>query len=622
MAIEQYTDVKTKQLRGGMQTSVEKAQLPPGSFSDVQNLRPKHPGFIKRPGMRKLHTTADGTNQVLSMYQFDKSRVTDSHFFAQMSDGDLLEFSGTPPTVVTGAFGSEVFSGGASQIAASYGNINDVMIYSDGIDQHQIYAGSGSYVDKFILYNGTSTIPDIPLLGKDYTDEVMDEVTTRYADLSSLSTVSTGYDCWFIRTQMPITSIAYELALYNGTASTASVEYWSDSSAWTDVTGLADTTTVSGCTLGQNGSYTWTAPTDEMSKYQYAGSGFWYRIGLATGATDATTHLYKVTFGTEFQDVRNVWDGVPQDCVECQVYDGSVYFIHGSTAVSVSEMDATYKVYMACTDPALGFYIDGGSVPNEDTTTVIDELYYWNGAAWRGVVADDGNTLSDDTNGMTEPGWLYFPKTTQDPEPLQFRGTQYYAYWYYYTITTTSGVTEDSNVGIQSMPYFDVEEFGKSKTNCIWKDRALYTFDKWSEYIYVSRNNLPMVLNGSDYGILEAGDGRANAIVAMRRFHNELLVWQEEVGNEGGCITLFEGFSPVTFGKLVLSTKIGAMNNNAVAIVDGVLTSTATNEQIKTLAFFLSRYGVGVTDGRTTTMISDDVGNYFDTTDDDCIRRG
>jgi hypothetical protein len=132
-----------------------------------------------------------------------------------------------------------------------------------------------------------------------------------------------------------------------------------------------------------------------------------------------------------------------------------------------------------------------------------------------------------------------------------------------------------------------------------------------------------MTLNGDDYGILEAGDGRSNKVVAMRKFHNELMVWQEERGKEGGCLTLFEGYSPTTFGKLILSSRLGSMNAKSVCVVDGVLTSTATEEKIKTLAFALSRYGVYVTDGRTCSFISDDIANYFDPTDTThCIRRG
>lgn len=131
-----------------------------------------------------------------------------------------------------------------------------------------------------------------------------------------------------------------------------------------------------------------------------------------------------------------------------------------------------------------------------------------------------------------------------------------------------------------------------------------------------------MGLNGDDFGILLAGDGRTNKVVAIERFHNELMVWQEEKGVEGGCLTLFQGFDPTTWGKLLLSSKVGTMNAKSVAVVDGVMTSTTTEERIKTLAFSLSRYGVTATDGKTVSLISDEIQNYFDPTEPECIRRG
>lgn len=71
-----------------------------------------------------------------------------------------------------------------------------------------------------------------------------------------------------------------------------------------------------------------------------------------------------------------------------------------------------------------------------------------------------------------------------------------------------------------------------------------------------------------------------------------------------------------------MSSKLGCLNSKSAAVVDGVLTSTATDEVIKTLAIFLSHYGVCATDGRTVWVISDDIQNYFDPTKSECIRRG
>jgi hypothetical protein len=66
------------------------------------------------------------------------------------------------------------------------------------------------------------------------------------------------------------------------------------------------------------------------------------------------------------------------------------------------------------------------------------------------------------------------------------------------------------------------------------------------------------------------------------------------------------------------------MNAKAVAVVDGVITSVGSDEGAseKTLAFWISRYGICVSDGNNVTIISDPIGNYFDPNESECITRG
>ena len=49
----------------------------------------------------------------------------------------------------------------------------------------------------------------------------------------------------------------------------------------------------------------------------------------------------------------------------------------------------------------------------------------------------------------------------------------------------------------------------------------------------------------------------------------------EEKGKDGGCLTLLEGYDPQTYGKLLLSTKLGTSSTKSAVVVDGVMTSTA-----------------------------------------------
>ena len=693
--LKPFTEMLAIPLKGGAVTRYHKSLLPFGGFSAVQNVRGKHPGFDKRMGQIKLHSTADSTNEVLSLYQFRKNRIDEKHFFAQMSDGDILEATAAPPTVTAGVFGSEVFSGSAGQIPASWSVVEDILIHSNGVDQHKVYTGNDNYVSAFLLFAGANAPKNIPEAGTDYTVQVTDGLTTTVAVLdsfgpSALTNNVTGITkatpgvvssvahalsigdivtfsgltemtelngtfqtvtavgsadlfsindtsaygaaettggacgfrankCAFICTPVPSTKLTWTIPLLNGTASVAKLYYRKSDGTWAD-TSMTDGTIASAKTLGAAGSMTWTAPTDEIPMFMYGQSGFWYMLRF-TVALDSEVEVSKLTFGSGFHDLVNVWDGVIPYAIESILYDQSagVYSTYATGSVEISDMvhsadDTADRIYFNSADNIQGVYIDVGATPNVNTTAAILGVYGWNGTAFVTV-----GTVTDGTNGFVNSGWITWPRFASQPH--QFKTTQYYAHWYYIAIKTAT-LSTDITISIQTMPYFDIEELGHGMCSCAWKGMTAYTFTLYGNYVYIAPPQQPLCLNGTNYGILKAGDGRTNKVVAMRNFYNEMLVFQEEKGIEGGCVTLFQGYSPDTFGKLVLSTKVGTFSNKTVEVVDGVLTATATEEKVKTLCFFLSRYGVCATDGISISVISDDIQNYFNSSKAECIRRG
>lgn len=609
--------------RGGAITSRDRAVLDMGSYSMVQNFRGDHPGFTKRKGQRKLHDTADGTNKVMTVYQFKKDRVSEKHFYAQFSDGDVLEATNHPPVVATSAvFGTvEAHDGTASgMIPASWGNMKDKLIYSNGSDQHQIYAGDSSYVQKFIVYKGDAAIPTVPKMGLDFSIEVSDGSSATVAVLDSLSTAA-NHDYFFIKVPVPVKSFTITVSAGNDNVATMTIKYWKSDMTWTAVGNLSDGTLDTGTstkTLNKTGTVTFDAQTDCLPKYHFGQNGFWYRFEVSA-ALDAEVEISAVTFDCDWQDISNVWDGVRTNAIEIQFYDASasVYYTFGSTNAEIDDMTTSDKLYFSSADPVCGIYVDVGDTPNTATTTTIPNLYYWTGSAWAAV-----SNLNDGTSGLTKSGWILFDR--EDSEPTQFNDLPYKAYWYYF-VTGVATVSSNVIIGIQCMPYFDITEFGiAGYCNGVWKNRVAYTFNSYGEYLYISAEGNPLVLNGADYGILRAGDGRSNRVVSTKNFQNELLVWQQERGVEGGCVTLFEGYSPTTFGKLILSSKIGSMNAKCTVVVDGVNTAIGSDEGAseKTLAFWLSKYGVCVTDGNSVSIISGPIQNYFDPKKTECIRRG
>ncbi len=615
-------------LRGGMNSYLEAPQLPPGAFSLVQNLRPRHPGFTKRPGHRKQHSTADGTNQVQTLYQFRKTQIDESHFFGQFSDGDILEADNAPPAVTTGAFGDEVFSGSASQKPAAWSNMQDLLIMSNGVDQHKVYAGLSNYPDKVVVYDHTAAAPVVPDEGMDYTEQATDGLSTTVVVLDAIGTDSD--QALFICCPVPANRLTFTVSAANGNDVAVTVSCRTQTNTWSDVS-ATDGTDSSG-SLAQTGTMYWTPNASEIPTYMYGMCGFWYRLTW-DGALDAEVEVSKITYGTDhdgdgartsFLNIHNVWDGLPPYAIEAVVYDSSAgtYNTNGTGAVDLGSvlMDENDALFISSPYPLMGLYIDPGSTPNTGDATSIDAAYYWDGDSWAAL-----SNLADETAGLTGAGWVTWDRPSGEYQQ-QFRATQYYAYWY--KLEVDDAIAGDANgtmvISIQTMPYFDINEAGSvGVANCAWGDHMCYSFSRYGQYIYVSALGKILTLNGLGFGVLEAGDGRSNKVIAMDKFHNEMIAWQEEKGIEGGCTTLFEGYSPDTYGKLLLSSRVGIVNAKAHIVVDGVLTSTATDERLKTLAFWISRYGVCVSDGRTVAIISDSVRNYFDPTNSsNCITYG
>jgi hypothetical protein len=245
--LQKPLEVKTTPFRGGCNTYLEPALLDFGKFSMVQNFRQMHPGLKKRPGQIKLHDTADGTNRVMSLYQFSKGKKTERHLYAQMSDGDVLEATSGPPTVMTAAvFGAEVHDGTSTgMLPASWSVVNDTLLYSNGVDQHQVCFGTASYVNKFIVYKGAAAIPDVPILGEDYSSQVTDGQSSTVAILDSLGDLAVDYDCVFIMTPAPIKQLTWTLGAStkgNTTAAVGQMKYRKTDNTWAAVAAFNDGT--------------------------------------------------------------------------------------------------------------------------------------------------------------------------------------------------------------------------------------------------------------------------------------------------------------------------------------------------------------------------------------------
>jgi len=608
---KQITEIKTVPFEGGQNSYNEPSLLKFGSYSRIMNMRQMHPGFKQRLGMIKQHSTEDETNGVQTLFQFSKGKRTEKHFYAQMSDGDVLEAATAPPGVTTGVFGSEVFSGSSGSIPASWSVINDKLLFSNGVDQHQICAGTDDYITKFVTYSSASALPTMPTIGTEYTDQVNDASTSTYAVLGGLGT--NANDCILINTQIQANRIKLTFdANVNANTSDMTVYYWNGS--WTAVSSFSDGTASTGKTCAQTGYITWTQPTDAYPKYMYSSNGFWLKI-VFSAALSATVNVTSCTYGSGFAALQDVWEGVYQDAIEAQYYHLSVYSSYGASSISIGEMAAADYVYFNTIDPIIAAYIDVGTAPNTTASTTIDAFEYLNPAgSWTTV-----GTYTDGTSGLSQSGFVSFARISGQ-KPTQFNQLNYDSYWYRFSVDKT--LSADVNIGIQVIPYFDISRFGVGLCNAVWKNRGVYVFDQNPSYVYISATDNPQILSGQDSAIYQVGDGRANKIVAIKKFYNELLCVQEERGEDGGCITLLQGSTPANLGKIILSNYYGGMNSQSLVVIDGL--PYDQNSDRATLAFILSKRGILFTDGKTVRHVPNfnNIRNYFDSSSSTCIRSG
>ena len=359
------TDIALTPFVGGVDTVREISSIKEGRYSILQNVKHKHPGFSQRKGQVKHHTVADGSLETMSLFQFLKAGISEKHEFRQSVDGKVLEATDLAPLVTTGVYGSSVLGAISNAIPASWGVVSDTLFFSDGVRQHQVYAGQNSLVEGFFVYNDSAALPNVLEIGKDYTLQVNDGDVTTKAILSAL--VSGGR--FFVITPVPTQKINITIVDANGNAVTLSGKYWNG--AWASMAGFADGTASAGKTLAVNGSLSWTAPTDELPAFTFGISGFAYYF-QTSAALSATVTISDCSFDSSFQNIVNVWGGVFELATEAVIYDSSStnYYNYGASSVTISNLQTADKIYFSSIDPFCSLYVDVGATPNIPKATI------------------------------------------------------------------------------------------------------------------------------------------------------------------------------------------------------------------------------------------------------------
>jgi hypothetical protein len=631
MREEKYVPLKIP-FDQGINEVDERGSLPTGAFSRCRNMRWRgKKGMEQRLGQVRHHTlNTDNTNEITSLYSFSKGRITESALFAQYSNGEIRKATDNPPTGTTGEFGSSVLATRSGASPSSWASFNDYLLMADSAGQAQIYTGAAQNPILFNVYKGTVAIPDVPEEGADYTQEVIDGRASTVAVLDSLSTLA-NHDALFIGFAVPMNKMTFTIPATNDNASVATLSYRKSDSTWAD-TSASDGTDVAGDTFKQTGSFAWTQPSDEIPHFAFGGSLFWYRITFSA-ALDAEVEVSAITGENTagFQDIVNMWDGAlvepPEARVEVSAPTPNAFFTYSSQSIKAGDIvgGGSYDyIYFNSQDPLFGFYMDVKLTPNATASTTIDQIASWTGEAWTAM-----SSLNDGTNGGANSGYVTWARNTS-VRKLNFQSSRYHSYWYRIRFDKT--LSSNLTWAVLNMPYFDINNthYPVAQSCSSWDKRAWYSFN--DNHIYGTAKFNPTGLNGDDAVTIDIGDNRANKIICMRRFYNFLLVWQEELGEEGGGFHIVEpGLSVAeqvnTGGKgydsEVISDRIGILNSKCAVVLEDVgMGDLNIDRPVMKGVFFISRYGVYKSDGSFLKNISGGIGNHFDPSRSECIRAG
>lgn len=617
-------------------------------------------------------TFSDAPPACISLFQYNQQRSGVTETLAYFENGDVLSAYAEPPTAasdtrLSGATGANggywPYSDGMPSSERGYNNLQDIaptydskwgdFVWREGgyntstLDWDHCYyeADVDDFPPSWGVLDDVCIMADGRGLAKFYggelgqpckaslmvIDPAGDDTGTFRDDWDgtgiSIAFPATATENSYFYIYSPILADEYLVSINTANTSDGAVRasIWTGA-AWSGIVAadlIDETQAVTNRSFGQAGRLYSGSFLNNKPQRLNGLSGYWIRFHMTS--TNATFNVnFKAKYS--FQSLTNVWDGVLLNATEAKFFDASagasgIYYTYANTSITTSLMTSSDKLYFSTFYKPLQIYVDVGTTPNTGSPVGTLSFQYWNGAQW-----NTWSVIDDQTNGLTRSGFIKLNRTNIEDKLIgsqkqDFQGSLYGLHWFRMSTSQTLG--DDMRISITYEPILDITDLGDN-TNCCcaWKERAVYSFDKYPSWIYITKNGTVNVLNGADYAVLQAGDGRRNAVKSMRKFHNELMVWQEEKGSEGGCLTLFEGYSPTTFGKLLLSSKIGTLNANCTVVVDGALEASRTDYAAATIAYFISNYGVFMSDGQTVVSISAAIQNYFDPESSDCIRNG
>lgn len=415
------------------------------------------------------------------------------------------------------------------------------------------------------------------------------------------------------------------LKLYVGTAniSTSSMTlfYW-NGSAWTAVSSLSDGTSSGGKSLAQTGSVTFTSTASNAKiKYIDGVMVYWYKI--VVDAVSANTSIYYATVSAPFQEIKDIWDGVPNQVGYFQIYDNSSYADatlnvrenlydsgDGATYVELDGLASSGTDYFVCgfSERAMGVIINFVSGKGNATAGTILTVKYWNGTAWTSVGNLVDGTLENNIS-LGKTGAVTWGVIGSENEFVKNINNDVQLYYYKFEFSKTlsadvqvyyvTGIPAQKDLKPYKFPLLANDRLFlcnnvKGKKNSVICSTAetssVFNGDDSVEYSFGDESEL----TGAAWIYSQFGSSLYNVTLFFKKNETWALV----------------GSGPEDWVKYKVSGVVGCVAPHTIRIIDiGPEIAKTLN---RNLVVWQGADGVYISDGRTPILISEDIKDKFD----------
>ena len=432
-----------------------------------------------------------------------------------------------------------------------------------------------------------------------------------------INAYSATYNYFIVGSVRPLQGIKLYVASGNGNteaAPTLTGTYWNGSS-WTALGTFVDNTVG----LATTGTLTWDSTVDTAKQRYLEGLQlYFYQFVLSAGQAD----IYYATVDAPFQEVVDIWDGMPRSIDSFQVYlvnkyKDSTLNVRENNYVSLNdgtfvELDAlaTATDHLICgfveRITGISFTFVSGHV--NTTAATVATVSYWDGSAWVSVgVLNDGTLGNAISFGKT--GVISWNQVGSENEFTKAISND--AQLYYYRIAFSANLSADVQVyyisGIPIQKKISAYEFPMYANDRLWLCNDAK--GKVNSAICSSLES-SSVFNGDDSVEYEFGD--QTSLIGGAWLYSQF-------GSSLYSVTLFLKYSemwalvgsdPEGWIKYRVSAVVGCAAPETLKVIDlGPETAQTLNRNV---VIWQGSDGIYMSDGRSPILISKDIQDKFD----------